>query len=214
MRAADGSKDVTFLHVTDPQSQNERQYNRAWASVLENAFEKYPDTDFIINSGDLVDHGDNQKQWAWMFNTGSDYLMDTYMMPASGNHEGMGTNATVNYFALPNVPEQELDSGVYYSYDYNDVHFTVLNTNDIAAIQKKLNGRMTIMGGIDSIIDRPDSTEEEIRAEARKVCEAFGPGGHFIPSITYGLPGSLYPHVTPIVMDEISKYNKEVYGVG
>ena len=133
LRVADGSKDVTFLHVTDPQSQNERQYNRAWASVLENAFEKYPDTDFIINSGDLVDHGDNQKQWAWMFNTGADYLMDTYMMPASGNHEGMGTNATVNYFALPNVPEQDTASGVYYSFDYNNVHIAVLNTNNLAA---------------------------------------------------------------------------------
>ena len=105
------------------------------------------------------------------------------------------------------IVEDMVDLGI-------DVWQGVLNTNDIAAIQKKLNGRMTIMGGIDSIIDRPDSTEEEIRTEVRKVCEAFGPGGHFIPSITYGLPGSLYPHVSPIITDEISKYNKEVYGVG
>lgn len=130
-RVADGSDNVTFLHVTDPQSQNERQYNRAWAKVLESAFGEYPDTDFIINSGDLVDHGDNQKQWAWMFNTGAEYLMNTYMMPASGNHEGMGTNATVNFFALPNVPEQNTESGVYYSFDYNNVHIAVLNTNDL-----------------------------------------------------------------------------------
>ena len=133
LKVADGSNNVTFLHVTDPQSQNERQYNRAWAKVLENAFAKYPDADFIINSGDLVDHGDNQKHWAWMFNTGSDYLMNTYMMPASGNHEGMGTNATVNNFVLPNVPEQDTASGVYYSFDYNNVHIAVLNTNDLAA---------------------------------------------------------------------------------
>lgn len=105
------------------------------------------------------------------------------------------------------IVEDMVDLGI-------DIWQGVLNTNDIPAIQKKLNGRMTIMGGIDSVIDRPDSTEEEIRAEVRKVCEQFGPGGHFIPSITYGLPGSLYPHVTPIVMDEIAKYNKEVYGIG
>ncbi len=133
LRVADGSDNVTFLHMTDPQSQNERQYNRAWAKVLESAFEKYPDADFIINSGDLVDHGDNQKQWAWMFNTGSDYLMNTYMMPASGNHEGMGTNALDNFFVLPNAPEQDKTSGVYYSFDYNNVHIAVLNTNDLAA---------------------------------------------------------------------------------
>lgn len=128
---ADGSNKVTFLHMTDPQSQNERQYNRAWAKVLESAFEEYPDADFIVNSGDLVDHGDNQKHWAWMFNTGSDYLMNTYLMPASGNHEGMGTNATVNNFVLPNVPEQDTTGGVYYSFDYNNVHFAVLNTENL-----------------------------------------------------------------------------------
>lgn len=132
IRTGDGGKDVTFLHMTDPQSQNERQYNRAWAKVLENAFELYPDADFIVNSGDHVDHGDNQKQWAWMFNTGSDYLMNTYMMPASGNHEGMGTNAIDNFFVLPNAPEQDKASGVYYSFDYNNVHIAVLNTNDLA----------------------------------------------------------------------------------
>lgn len=89
----------------------------------------------------------------------------------------------------------------------------VLNTNNIPAMQKKLAGRMTLMGGLDSIIDRADSKEEEIRADVRKVCELYGPGGHFFPSITYGLPGTLYPHVDPIIHDEIRKYNKEVYGV-
>ena len=133
VKVADGSNNVTFLHMTDPQSQNERQYNRAWAKVLESAFEKYPDAAFIINSGDHVDHGDNQKQWAWMFNTGADYLMNTYMMPASGNHEGMGTNAIDNFFVLPNAPEQDKTSGVYYSFDYNNVHVAVLNTNNLAA---------------------------------------------------------------------------------
>lgn len=95
-----------------------------------------------------------------------------------------------------------------------DVWQGVLNTNDILKMQKQLDGRMTLMGGLDSIIDRPDSTEEEIRAEVRKVCETYGPGGHFIPSITYGLPGSLYPHVDPIMHDEIARYNKETYGIG
>lgn len=128
---ADGSKNVTFFHMTDPQSQNVRQYERAWVKVLKNAFEKYPDAAFIINTGDLVDHGDNNHQWQYMFDTASKYLMSTNLMPLSGNHEGKGTNATVNYFALPGVPEQDTTSGVYYSYTYNNVHFAVLNSNDL-----------------------------------------------------------------------------------
>lgn len=94
-----------------------------------------------------------------------------------------------------------------------DVWQGVLNTNDIAAAQRQLAGRMTLMGGIDSGIDREDSTEEEIRSDVRRVCETYGPGGHFIPSITYGLPGTLFPHVNPILKDEIQRYNSETYGV-
>lgn len=89
----------------------------------------------------------------------------------------------------------------------------VLPTNNILKLQKELNGRMTLMGGIDSWIDRVDSTEEEIRKEVRRACETYGPGGHFIPSLTYGLPGALFKHVDPILEDEINRYNKEVYGI-
>ena len=105
------------------------------------------------------------------------------------------------------IVEDMVDLGI-------DVWQGVLNTNDIPKMQEQLKGRMTLMGGIDSIIDRPDSTEEEIRFQVRKALEAYAPGGHFIPSITYGLPGTLYPHVNPIMTDEIAKYNKEVYGIG
>ncbi|MBQ8027911.1 MAG: metallophosphoesterase [Clostridia bacterium] len=125
---ADGGDDVTFFHMTDPQSQNVRQYDRAWAKVLETAFETYPDADFILNTGDLVDHGDNNKLWQYMFDCGSEQIMNTFMMPVTGNHEGYGTNATANYFVLPGMPEQDTATGVYYSFDYNNVHIAVLNT--------------------------------------------------------------------------------------
>ena len=131
VRTQDGSDNVTFLHLADPQSQTQAQYERAWAKTFKEALETYPETDFVINTGDLVDHGDNQKQWAWMFNTASDSLMNTYMMPAAGNHEDHGTNALDNYFVLPNVPKQDTTTGVYYSFDYNNAHFAVLNSNNL-----------------------------------------------------------------------------------
>lgn len=95
-----------------------------------------------------------------------------------------------------------------------DIWQGVLPENDIPKLQKQLDGRMVLMGGLDaSIVDRGDSTEEEIRKEVRRACETYGPGGHFIPCITYGAPGSLFPHVDPIIDDEIDKYNREVYGI-
>ena len=94
-----------------------------------------------------------------------------------------------------------------------DIWQGVLPSNDIVKLQKQLDGRMTLMGGIDSIVDRADASEEEIRKEARRACETYGPGGYFIPSITYGrYGGSIYPHVDPVIRDEIDRYNMEVYG--
>lgn len=129
---ADGSDNVTFFHMTDPQSQNTRQYDRAWKNVLETAFNTHSDAAFIMNTGDLVDHGNNNKLWQYMFDCGSESLMSTYLMPVSGNHEGFGTNATANNFVLPGMPQQDTTTGVYYSFDYNNVHIAVLNTEDLA----------------------------------------------------------------------------------
>ena len=95
-----------------------------------------------------------------------------------------------------------------------DVWQGVLPENDIPKLQKELNGRMSLMGGIDSaIIDRSDSTEEETRADARRVCETYAENGHFIPCITYGGPRTLFPYGYDRVSDEISRYNKERFGI-
>jgi hypothetical protein len=89
----------------------------------------------------------------------------------------------------------------------------VIPTNNIAAISEKVGDRMLLMGGIDSIIDREDATEEEIRKEARRACDEYGHLKGFWPGITYGGPGTIYPHVEGIVIDEINRYNQEHYGV-
>ena len=86
----------------------------------------------------------------------------------------------------------------------------VLPENNIPELQKRLKGSMVLMGGIGAAIDRPDSTEEEIRAYVRNALEAYCPGGHFIPSITYGGPGTVFPHVNPIINEEIEAYNKRL----
>ena len=131
VETSDGSDNVTFFHMCDPQSQNLKQYTRGWANTVEQAFNLYPDAKFIVNTGDLVDHGMNVNQWQWLFDTASSDLMSTYLMPVSGNHEEMDDYSLAGNFILPNAPEQDTTTGVYYSYDYNNVHVSVLNTNEI-----------------------------------------------------------------------------------
>lgn len=87
----------------------------------------------------------------------------------------------------------------------------VLPENDIPALQEQLKGRMILMGGVGATIDRADAQPEEIREYVRNVLESNCPGGHFIPCITYGLAGTVFPHVNPIIDEEIQAYNQQLH---
>ena len=87
----------------------------------------------------------------------------------------------------------------------------VLPENDIPALQKRLGGSMVLMGGIGAAIDRADATEDEVRRYVKNALHEYCPGGHFIPSITYGIAGTVYRHVDPWIDDEIVKYNMEYH---
>ena len=94
-----------------------------------------------------------------------------------------------------------------------DIWQGVLPQNDIVKLQKQINGRMCLMGGIDAaIVDRDDSTEEEIRAETRRVCETYAVNGCFIPSITYGGAGCIHHSTDVFIDDEIEKCSNEFFG--
>ena len=129
IRTADGSKTTTFLSFTDPQAQLERQYARTWGKLTRAALKLYPETDLIVTGGDQVDSGESLEHWQYFFDTAQSALRRVPLMPTTGNHEE-GSAALSQYFALP-IPEQDEDSGVYYSYDYNNLHFIHLNTNDL-----------------------------------------------------------------------------------
>ncbi len=87
----------------------------------------------------------------------------------------------------------------------------VLRENDIPELQARLKGKMVLMGGLGAAIDRKDSTEKEIRDYTRDALAQYCPGGHFIPCITYGFPGTVYKHVDPILNEEIERYNQELH---
>ncbi|MDR0915808.1 MAG: hypothetical protein LBN02_01275 [Oscillospiraceae bacterium] len=86
-----------------------------------------------------------------------------------------------------------------------------LPTNDIVLIQKQLDEKgldLLLMGGLESaIVDNPDASEEEIRAEVRRAIDTYAPGGHFLPCI--GSINCLYEKNEVIAVDEMNKYGAE-----
>ena len=87
----------------------------------------------------------------------------------------------------------------------------VLPENDIPALQRRLQGKLVLMGGIGAAIDRSDATAGEVCDYTRRTLRACCPGGHFIPSITYGLPGAVYPHIDRYIDETIDAYNAGVH---
>ena len=87
----------------------------------------------------------------------------------------------------------------------------VLPENDIPALQRHLQGKLVLMGGIGAATDRSDATAEEVCDYTRRTLRSCCPGGHFIPSITYGLPGAVYPHIDRYIDETIDAYNAGVH---
>jgi hypothetical protein len=84
----------------------------------------------------------------------------------------------------------------------------ILPTNDILAIKKSTGGKMLLMGGLEqAVIDRPDATEEEIRAEVRRTIDTYAPGGAFLPCVPS--LGCINTFVDPIVIDECNRYGAQ-----
>lgn len=91
-----------------------------------------------------------------------------------------------------------------------DVWQGVMSTNDIPALVKKYDGKLTFMGGIDNgKVDREDWTQENIHQQVFDICRKVGPRG-FIPCTTMGEPGSIYPGVYDTTMAEIEKASAEL----
>ena len=129
IETADNSDSFTFFHVSDEQSQNAIQYG-TWGKVVDTALKMFPEGKFFASAGDQVDYTKHFKQWQWFFNA-SENIKNTAIMPAAGNHEKSGYMLDQN-FVLPETVDQDRESGVFYSYDYNNAHFIVLNTNNLS----------------------------------------------------------------------------------
>ena len=116
----------SFVSLTDTQSYTDGDAQVS-AATLEKALGTVPDAAFVLHGGDVVDDGSNEGMWESLLNYSAAGLMSTTIAPAAGNHEATG-NAFVNHFYL----EQNGDptGGTYYSFDYSNAHFVVLNTNE------------------------------------------------------------------------------------
>ena len=97
----------------------------AHAAVIQGIIASAPR--FVLHTGDFCTDGTNAAQWqSDFFLPAEPLIQSTPLFPCKGNHED-GSDLYYQYFATP------VGGGSYgeswYSFDYGDCHFAVLNTN-------------------------------------------------------------------------------------
>ncbi len=121
-------KEFTFMAVTDTQSEHLPDAYFS-ADTMERALQLAENPAFIMHSGDFVDDGDEEYLWLAQMNAAKAVMMNNIIVPAVGNHEE-DVNAFWQHFKLEHTNEHKT-TGLYYSYDYGNVHFVVLDTNKV-----------------------------------------------------------------------------------
>ena len=128
-----GDSKADFITFADVQAGNEDNFKRS-ARVLEQAFKTMPTAEFMAGLGDFTDDSTNE-EWDWYSESMNDVNMNTTLAPVAGNHDGLGVeNWFNNMFNLDTSESVQTKDGVNYSFDYGNIHFAVLNTNDVLAI--------------------------------------------------------------------------------
>jgi large repetitive protein len=127
-----------FLYFADSQAADLAGY-QLWGNTVKKAVAEHPDAEFILHAGDMVDSGFKEKEWNMWFNAVQEQLLSTTLVSVIGNHEVMGTKGNNDFLSHFNQPGNGLDSlkGTNFSYDYKDMHFVVLNSEEQYEEQKE-----------------------------------------------------------------------------
>ena len=118
----------TFIDYADTQAKSEDEAILS-AETLKKAFETVKNAEFVVHNGDIVDTGMNEIQWNWLIGHSQKTLLNTTIAPIAGNHEEE-KDAFIEHFNIKEAPGSDTTTGAYYSYDYENTHFIMLNTNE------------------------------------------------------------------------------------
>ena len=126
----DGAGEYEVLIYPDSQSGD---YS-GWEEIVKNSAKRNPGAALYISMGDLVDNGEQAYQWRTWLDSIKPLSARIPLAPTLGNHEMYTLDwkmreprAYLNYFDVPNNGNATFNRR-YYSYDYGDVHYVVLDT--------------------------------------------------------------------------------------
>lgn len=135
-RTAPGkTKEFTFIYSTDSQATTVEDFDIS-QTTTHTAFRAYPDVNFWLCSGDLVNAaGANNSQWEWdmFFDTQQDLFLNMPFVPVLGNHDrSLNRNFTRHFNTREVAFDKEMSTspGSVYSFVYGNALFLALSFED------------------------------------------------------------------------------------
>ncbi len=130
IKTADNDNSFTFAFLSDNAGVSPAMYENFNAAVK--AAAEKTDLNFIIHGGGSVVKADNEDQWGWSLNGARDVFLNVPVLYTSGTGDTGENSPVLKHYSFSELPPYaNTDYGAFYSYDYENVHFTVLNTNDL-----------------------------------------------------------------------------------
>jgi len=136
-----------------------------------------------------------------------DYFLEPYKQ-IYGYYHDHGVEFIVHHsdsFAANLVPHM-IEMGI-------DIWQGCMESNDVPSLIKQYGGKIAFMGNIDNKdVDFEGWTVDDCVKAARRAIESVEENKYYIPCITQGGPGSVFPGTYMALADAISDYNTEKFG--
>ncbi|WP_226390321.1 purple acid phosphatase family protein [Penaeicola halotolerans] len=123
-----------FIYLGDAQN----DLYPLWSRVIRAAYQRAPEARLVLHAGDLINHSQNDYEWAEWFAAGGYILSSIPQIIVPGNHEYVknenGEKVGISplwdpQFNFPKNAPQKLSDRAYYI-DYQKVRFIALDSND------------------------------------------------------------------------------------
>ncbi|NGM67045.1 purple acid phosphatase family protein [Sphingobacterium sp. SGR-19] len=128
-----------FIYMGDAQN----DIRPLWSRVFRKAYAAAPAADFVIHVGDLINHSQNEYEWAEWFRAGDFMLAAKPQLAVRGNHEYVKDEKGVKQYSTPSWPHQfryppngpsSLSNGAYFI-DIKNCRFVFMDSNDALDLQ-------------------------------------------------------------------------------
>ncbi len=140
----------SFIYFGDAQN----SVKSLWSRVIRNSYRQFPNVDFMLHAGDLINDRDANLEWGEWFHAGSFIHATIPSMMTPGNHEyrnGTLSSLWRPQFTLPENGPLDVLKETCYAIDYQNMKLISI---DAEGFDESLEARATQVKWLDSVLSK------------------------------------------------------------